>query len=142
MRREKNWSGFVSPDRERSVYAVGGPSLTRQEFAEECDINNIMVRYEQTGVISHFNDGVPRYIDLTDFPDTLQGTLEMLQEAEGAFMTLPARVRAEFENDPVRFVEFAGDPNNLSQMREWGLAPPEAVVSEHPAAKPPEASSD
>lgn len=101
------------------------PSLTRQEFADECDINSIMARYEKTGVISHVTPRQPMYVDYTAIPADLAGTLAMLQLGEEAFMTLPASVRKEFDNNAINFVDFASDPKNLDQMREWGLAPPE-----------------
>lgn len=99
------------------------PSLTRQEFAEDCDINTLMSKYEKTGVISHFNNGTPQYLDISDIPD-LQMAHLVLSEASAAFMRLPANVRREFDNDPIKFTEFAGNPDNLEKMREWGLAPP------------------
>ena len=100
------------------------PSLTRQEFAEECDINTIMARYEASGVISHVNRATPMYLDTTDYPD-LQGAMDQFREASLAFNALPASVRREFDNDPQLFVDFASDKANLPRMREWGLAPPE-----------------
>ncbi|QCQ85046.1 internal scaffolding protein [Blackfly microvirus SF02] len=102
-----------------------GPSLTRQEFADECDINTLMAQYEKTGVINHFNSATPQYYDLTEMPDTLMGSLEHMKNAEEAFMRLPALVRKEFDNDPISFVVYATDPENLTQLREWGLAAPE-----------------
>lgn len=98
-------------------------SLTRQEFADDCDINTLMDRYEKTGTINHFNNGVPQYLDVTELPD-LQGSLEILAEAQSAFMRLPAVTRREFDNDPTKFVDFASNPDNLDKMREWGLAAP------------------
>nr|QJB19057.1 MAG: internal scaffolding protein [Microvirus sp.] len=103
-----------------------GPSLTRQEFAEECDINSIMERYERVGVVNHFAPREPKYLDLSEVPD-LHTALGIMQEAEEAFMSLPALVRREFENRVEDFVSFAADPENLPQMRTWGLAPPEEV---------------
>jgi phage internal scaffolding protein len=99
------------------------PSLTRQEFAEECDINTIMARYEASGVISHVNRAIPMYLDTTDYPD-LQGAMDQFREASLAFNALPAAVRREFDNDPQLFVDFASNSENLPRMREWGLAPP------------------
>lgn len=101
------------------------PSLTRQEFAEECDINTIMARYESTGTISHVNRSQPIYLDTTLYP-SLQASMEAFREANTQFNALPAHVRREFDNDPQKFVDFAVDPANLPRMREWGLAPPEA----------------
>jgi len=100
------------------------PSLTRQEFAEECDINTIMARYEKTGVISHVNRAEPFYLDTTLYPG-LQGAMDAFREAATQFALLPAAVRREFDNDPQKFVDFAVEPDNLPRMREWGLAPPE-----------------
>lgn len=102
---------------------VEGPSLTKQEFAEDCDINLLMSRYEKTGVITHVNKAVPQYLDLSDVPD-LQRAIEIAREAETAFMQLPAAVRREFDNDPIKFVQFAEDPTNVDQLRAWGLAKP------------------
>ncbi|QCQ84577.1 internal scaffolding protein [Blackfly microvirus SF02] len=105
-----------------------GPSLTRQEFADECDINVLMAQYEKTGTINHFNSATPQYLDLTEMPDDLMGSLAVMKEAELAFMRLPAKVRKEFDNDPLDFTNYALDPNNLDQLREWGLAAPKPVV--------------
>lgn len=103
---------------------LGGPSLTRQEFLDECDVNGIMDRFEKSGVWPYPEvDLAPRYFDATNVPD-LQTALAVMIDAEEAFMSLPAKVRKEFDNSALKFVEFAGDPANLDQMREWGLAPP------------------
>lgn len=114
------------------------PSLTRQEFADECDINVIMAQYERTGVISHVSQREPMYLDLTGMPD-FREYMFMMAEAEKAFMSLPAKVRKDFDNDPRNFVDFAAKPENLDKMREYGLAPPKPV--EVPEAPPPAAAA-
>lgn len=126
------------------------PSMTRQEFADECDINTIMRRYEVAGATIN---GLPRdtaiapfYADFTRMPTNLLDYMAQMDEANAAFMTLPATVRREFDNSAVQFVDFASDPENLPQMRSWGLAPPlpeppmvpPATSSSPPAAPPPE----
>lgn len=111
-------------DRVDTTFYPEGPSLTRQEFADECDINAIMERYERVGVVNHYSSREPKYLDLSEVPD-LHTALGVMQQAEEAFMSLPAVVRREFENRVEDFVEFASDPENLPQMRTWGLAPPE-----------------
>lgn len=100
------------------------PSLTRQEFADECDINTIMERYEASGVISHVNRATPVYLDTVGYPD-LQGAMDQFREATLAFKALPAAVRREFDHDPQKFVDFASDEKNIPRLREWGLAAPE-----------------
>lgn len=144
---EEMSSAYVS--HEPVVLDPGGPSLTRQEFVEECDINAIMSRYETTGVISHLNaNGVPQYLDIVDTPPLMEA-LSIISEAQAAFMRLPAKVRAQFENDAMKFIEFAQDGANSAQMREWGLAeplpqepPPQKVeVVNPPGAAPPAAQA-
>ena len=40
------------------------PTLTKQSFKEECDINNIMAKYRATGILSHVQAHQGRYQDL------------------------------------------------------------------------------
>lgn len=120
---EEYTSAYVLHDPKDYQLVTDGPSLTRQEFTEECDINTIMARYEKTGVVRHLNAASPQYLDLSNVPD-LQQALSVIREAEAAFMALPAKVRAEFANDTQAFIRFAEDPQNLEQMRAWGLAKP------------------
>lgn len=100
-----------------------GDSRTRQEFAAECDINTILKRFEKTGAVSHINPRRPQYLDLPGDID-FQVAMNVMADAERAFMSLPARVRSEFENDPQKFVLFAQNPENLPKLRELGLAKP------------------
>lgn len=116
----------VEMDQEdRYATPAGDDGMTRQEFADECNINVLLAKYETTGTLSHFNNGVPQYLDLGDGVPDLARSLELVAAAGEAFMRLPAVTRREFDNDPVKFVEFAENPANLGKMREWGLAPPE-----------------
>lgn len=120
------YDDFRKVSGQRGDLAEFEPSLTRQEFAEECDINTIMARYEATGVVSHVNRAQPQYLDTTLYPG-LQASMDAFREASLQFAALPAKVRREFDNDPQAFVDFALDEGNLPRMREWGLAPPERV---------------
>ena len=105
------------------------PSRTRQEFADDCDINNIMAKYETTGFLPNsLNTRDPQYLDLANTPDRLQDALALVDEANKAFMTLPADVRREMDNDPVKFVAWAQNPDNLETLRKYGLAEPLPVV--------------
>lgn len=121
----------------RDVYVIHDPvdltcaddGMTRQEFKDECDINVLLAHYERTGQFFHLNGGTPQYLDVSEVPD-FAGALAIVEKAREAFMQLPAKARAEFDNDPGKFVAYAEDPANLPRMREWGLAPPAAPVGE------------
>ncbi len=94
-------------------------SLTKQEFLEESEINNILAKYEKTGLIDH----VKQHSGYADMPSGLdfQMASQMTIEAQIAFDELPAAVRREFNNDPFEFLEFVADPDNVERMGELGL---------------------
>jgi len=116
-----NWTGEILDPRTGEL--VKEPSMTKQSFKEECDINNIVRRFEATGVVDHINQAHAQGL-FTDLPDALdlQAGLNMIKQAEGAFMALPASLRARFENDPVQFVDFMDNPANQEEMIKLGLA--------------------
>lgn len=107
------------------AFLTVGPSMTRQEFKDECDINTIMAQYD--GYLSDPMRSLrePMYVDLTSMPDNLVDAMAILNEASAAFYRLPAVVRREFDNDPVAWADFAADPANKKKMQEWGLAQPD-----------------
>lgn len=118
-------SAYQNDGRPRFETVIGDePSMARQEFADECDINGIMAKYEKTGMLP-VNGAQASYVDFTAVPSDLQEAMRVMMDADAAFMSLPASVRKEFENDALRFVEYAQDGANLEQLRQWGLAEPE-----------------
>ena len=122
------------------------PSMTKQEFVKECDINNVIKAYSQTGMVNHVNAKAAQgaYQDLPDVLD-FQDSLHTIMAAEAAFMTLPAKVRDRFGQDPAEFLAFMGDPANEEEIRKIGLAqapPPKApdqAPDQAPPAPPPKA---
>jgi len=116
------------------------PSMTKQEFAKECDINNIIKAFSITGQFNHISAKAASgaFIDLPDKID-LQTSLSIIEEANAAFGSLPAHVRDRFHNDPANFLEFSYKLENLPEMRKMGLAPeapPEPPKAPEPASPP------
>jgi len=99
------------------------PSRTKQSMKDECDINGIMKRFERTGTIAHLSQRQAYFADVSSVPDFAQA-ISVVQEADKMFMSLPAKLRKEFDNDPVKYVEFCADPANIDKMRELGIADP------------------
>lgn len=100
-------------------------SLTKQSAKDECDINLIVRRYDNTGVITHVSNVQAQFGEspMTD----LQTALNQVIAAEEAFAQLPAAVRKKFDNNAVAFVDFVDNPDNADKLIEMGLAPkPEA----------------
>lgn len=98
-----------------------GPSKTQQHQADETDINLIVKRYTQTGVLPQ-SALQPLYGDFEtmDF-HTAQNRVRAAQEA---FMLIPAEIRARFENDPGKFVDFATNPENRDELVKLKLLDP------------------
>lgn len=120
---ESRWAFAAFRDHPKVLSVPEGLSRTRQEFAAECDVNNIMAKYKKTGMLP--SDGRQmQYVSFENVPD-LMSAMNTMIEAEAAFMRLPATVRRDFDNSAVEFVKFAEDKANLPKLREWGLAAPE-----------------
>lgn len=99
------------------------PSMTKQEFQAECDINNILKHFSATGMLRHVSAkaATGAYQDLPDAVD-FQESLHTVQRATEAFMTLPSKLRARFDNEPAEFLAFVTDPANADELRTLGLA--------------------
>lgn len=110
---------YVQSDR---VYAkVEGESLTEQAPKNECDINNILKKYKVSGLVEHVNKYEGKYGDFSD-AKSYQEAMNLVIKGEEAFMSLPANVRVKFNNDPVEFLDFVGNPANKEEMINLGLA--------------------
>lgn len=113
-----------------------GKSRTKSEFKEECDINRVMARFQNTGIVEHVAKRPPRFGNAIGLPDFHQAQ-QIVVEAREAFAALPAEVRKRFQNDPGSFADFATDPANLEDLRKWGLAHPlETAEPAEPAEAP------
>jgi phage internal scaffolding protein len=95
------------------------PSLTKQSFRDECDINNILRKFNVTGELPA-GSVQPQYGDFSGITD-YQSALNAVMAAQDSFLALPAKVRARFDNDPALFVDFASDEANRDEMKALGL---------------------
>jgi phage internal scaffolding protein len=62
----------------------------------------------------------PRYGDFTGIGD-YHTALNQVIAAEDEFMSLPATLRARFENDPAQLIEFLDNPQNKDEAVQLGL---------------------
>lgn len=102
------------------------PSRTVQADAVDADINTIVRRFNLTGRMPE-NLRVPQYGDYDDVFDFHSAQMK-IAEATEAFMSMPADIRAEFNNDPGRFYDIASNPENIDYLRDLGLAIPKEDV--------------
>lgn len=122
-RPEKSVSVDKKTGRVRVKTINAEPTKTQQQFKDECDINNIMKRYASTGEFLHLTKKKGVYGDFSQIDD-YQGMLDKVQQAQEAFMTLPADVRTRFQNDPGSLISFLQDEKNHDEGVKLGLINP------------------
>lgn len=102
-----------------SGLACEEPTLAQQHFKDECDINTILERFNITGMLPEAPLS-PRYGDFSGIGD-YHTALNRVMAAKDEFMTLPAHIRARFDNDPAKLIEFIEDETNRPEAEELGL---------------------
>jgi hypothetical protein len=99
-----------------------GLTMTLQAPKAECDVNNIVQRYQQTGIITHVQKNEGHYRDMDG--DTLQDHMNKVAQAKSNFENLPSKTRAYFGNNPITFLDWASkiEPGHETQaFHEIGL---------------------
>jgi len=112
------------------------PSMTKQSFKDECDVNNIMARFERTGVLDYINENAAQFgeVPALDF----QTAMNIVAKGNSLFEQMPGAQRAAFENDPVKFLAFMEDGRNRDKAIELGLIDPPAISAALEGATPSE----
>jgi len=111
------------------------PTMAKQSFQAECDINTIMKKYEATGLVTHTQTIQGSYGDYTH-ADDYHSSLNRVMAADAAFMALPSKIRLRFNNDAGDFLEFIEDPNNREEAESLGLISPSKPERSDIEAKP------
>jgi len=93
-------------------------SLAQQHMRDECDINVIVERFGVAGRMPTITMP-PMQGDFSAVSD-FQTAVNMVSAAQASFMTLPADVRSQFQNDPGSFVDFVSQADS-EQLRTLGL---------------------
>jgi hypothetical protein len=111
----------------RTQLECTSPSLTKQSFRDECDINALMRRWSASGDLSNvlrsfelengFRASYGDYTGVQSYHESLNRVLA----AENAFMQLPSSLRERFRNDPGEFLAFVQDPANERELQTLGL---------------------
>lgn len=98
------------------------PSRTKQSYAEDADINNIVARFLKTGQLpENIRTGGWVSSDFTKAPENYMQAMRLVIDAREQFMSLPAKLRDKFKNDPHQLEEWLSDPDNLEDSYKYGL---------------------
>lgn len=140
LRTPYNYDTVAASD--ESGLACEEPSLAQQQFRDECDINTILKRFNITGELPNAPLS-PRYGDFTGIGD-YKTALDRVMAAEDEFASLPAPLRARFNNDPAQLIEFLDNEENRSEAEKLGLVEPkisvDAPLVEEKTPTPPESA--
>lgn len=112
----------------------GQESRTVQSYKDECNINTIMRRYLQTGLVPSAR-GRPTYDDYSTVGD-FQSAQETLQRSKELFGSLPSHLRDRFNNSPLEMLGFVHDEKNREEAQKLGLLREPAPRTD-PAPVPP-----
>ena len=115
------------------------PSMTKQSFKDECDINVILARYENTGMyydpLTTRGSRAPLFDDFTAVPDYMDAQNFVIEAGE-MFNALSSRIRKRFNNSPAELLEFLADSANVSEAISLGLISAPVEPELEPQAKP------
>ena len=113
---------------ERHLKTFSNPSLAKQHFRDECDINNIMRKFEKSGLVDHINTHQGQYGDFIGYPEYHEAQ-NQIKLADEMFATIPSKIRAKFGNSPEAFLTYVQDPANEGELVKMGLAHPRDLPS-------------
>jgi len=100
--------------------------FTEQNHTKECDVNYILKKYDQTGVITHVQKMEAKYGDMSgqDYKQMLDTVIDMQRQ----FDQMPSHIRKEFSNDPAKYLEFMENPDNRGKAIELGIIDPDWTI--------------
>lgn len=101
----------------------GDPGVTKQSFRDECDINVIFKRFQDTG-IPPGGFHMPAQEDFTDLCVDFTTAQNMMAAAKAEFMRMPADMRARWHNDPGELVAWLHDSANAEEADRLGFLRP------------------
>ncbi len=123
-----------------SGLACEEPTLAQQHFKEECDINTILQKFSITGILPEAPLS-PRYGDFSGIGD-YHTALNRVMAAQEEFESLPAQIRARFDNDPAKLIDFLDDESNRTEAENLGLVERAAAEVVEAAQVTPEKAAE
>lgn len=106
-------------------------SMTKQSFADDADINNIVARYNETGFLTDPLKPSSRKAMYGDFSAVdYVSAQNSIAQANSMFEQLPSSLRAKFSNNPAELLAFLDDAKNAEEAISLGLLPQKEAFAE------------
>lgn len=93
--------------------------FTEQNHKKECDINEIIKKYDRTGLIVHTQDLEAKFGDVTGVE--FQKMQNIVAESKSKFEQFPVHIKKRFDNDVGKLLEFMEYEGNRDEAIELGL---------------------
>lgn len=93
--------------------------FTQQKHKKECDVNEIIQKYDKNGLITHVSKFEAKFGDMTGLD--FKRALDTVRSAQSMFEELPAEVKRRFRQSPEELLRFMEDPGNRAEAIELGL---------------------
>lgn len=110
----------------RVQFTSDGDCLVEQDHAKELDINRMRQQHGLPAIPLRGIKGL-KYGDFTNFK-SFHDCMTRIVKAKEDFMKQPAKIRAKFNNDPGKLVEFLSKPENLKEAVELNLIDEQDIV--------------
>lgn len=124
----------------RVQHKTEGVSLTVQSEKDNCDINKLISKYKRTGQLPPVLKTNGQYGDFSRVGD-FHSAMNSVVSAQNAFLSLPAKLRQRFANDPAQLLQFLSVKDNYDEAVKLGLAKPRPASPPEETKKTPEAPS-
>lgn len=117
---------------------IEGPSMTKGSHAADCDVNQIVAKYDRMGVLNHITRAEGVYADVSDI-GSYSEAIATVRDAEKAFLDLPSGLRSHFDHDPAQYLDWSAQAS--PEARE-DLLRQISGASRHLDARPSDSSVD
>lgn len=131
-------AGYDEKEKSSTIITDFGPTKTKQALAEQLDVNKIVRKYGGVDQVAAAHSFEAVYgVDFNSID--IHQAIDMLDRASELFESVPSEIRAKFDNDAGKYIDFATNPQNLEQMRAWGMTnlPPVEPASPPAGGEPP-----
>ncbi len=92
---------------------------TEQFHKNECDVNQIISKYDRTGLISHISRFEGKFGDTTEAD--FKTAMDLVTRSQTMFMELPNHIRKRFKNSAKDLLKFMEDPDNRQEAITLGI---------------------
>lgn len=118
-----------------TIQAQGEPEdRTDQTQRDDADINRIVSRYIQTGILPPAK-AAAQFMDVSKFGD-LKESRDFIRDAESTFMLLDAKIREHFDNDAAKLLDAFNDQSRREELTNLGLLNPLPEAAPAPLNSP------